>query len=273
MTARRAATWRSIAATAALALCISTAVSPGAAAAADPLAVLNTFCRADGSGARLRARTWSQVGSLVAWTLEPAWDHLTLISGYQVSTPRGDGDRVEVDVQFTVTGEVRPGRIVSGERIENLTYTLMREAQGDDWVILGPARPPHVFASNVDPHAMAVLLAPASDSYESASSLVWRTLNQRPGVAISYLEIEQLGTTAELVDGEAAPGAVALYYDGATPYHAGIVADDDSITSATLNAGVVTVATDSFAGEIRYRHLAAVPPPVADSTPAPDPIP
>jgi len=257
MTPRRGARPILAAVVATLGLCVIGAPFPRRAAAADPLAVVNSFCRADGDGARLRASSWSRVAPLVAWTWEPAWDHLILISGYQLSTPRGDGDRVEVDVQYTVTGEVHPGRIVTTSRLENLTYTLVRSTPGGRWLIRGPAHAPRVFSTNVDAHAMATLLAPETAVYDSASALVWRSLNQRADAALSYLETEALGSTAELQDGEPAPGTVALYYDGPLPYHAGIVTADGSVTSATLNAGVVTLPADSFAGEIRYRHLPA----------------
>ena len=109
------------------------------------------------------------------------------------------------------------------------------------------------------PHAMAVLLAPESDAYQSASALVWRTL-RKSGRDMSYVETEELGSTAELAAaGESAPGAVAIYYDGEMPYHAGIVDAGEAITSATLNAGVVTLPADAFPGEIRYRRVAPSP--------------
>jgi hypothetical protein len=235
------------------------AARPDAARAEDPMAVVRAFCRADGEGARLRARSWRRIAALVAWPLEPAWDRVVLISGYQLSTPRGNGDAVEMDVEFTVTGEIRPGRILTVQRLDPVTFTLVRDPHGDRWRILGPPYPPHVFTSNVDPHAMAVLLAPESDAYQSASALVWRTL-RKSGRDVSYAETEKLGSTTELeAAGEAVPGAVALYYDGEKPYHAGIVDADEAITSATLNAGVVTLPADAFPGEIRYRRVAPGP--------------
>lgn len=253
--------WRRAALVAAsilLALALA-AARPCAARAEDPMVVVRAFCRADGEGARLRARSWTRIATLVAWSLEPAWDRVVLISGYQLSTPRGNGDAVEMDVEFTVTGEIRPGRILTVQRVDSVTFTLARDPQGDRWRILGPPHPPHVFTSNVDPHAMAVLLAPESDAYQSASALVWRTL-RKSGRDMSYVETEKLGSTAELeTASEAAPGAVALYYDGEMPYHAGIVDAGEAITSATINAGVVTLPADAFPGEIRYRRVAPSP--------------
>jgi len=269
MHARRAPWRRLVLATiAALAWSAGGAMRPAAAHAEDPMAVMRAFCRADGEGARLRASSWPQIGALVTWPLEPAWDHLFLISGYELATPRGNGDAVELDVAFTVTGEIRPGRILTMRRVDSVTFNMVRDPEDDHWRILGPPHPPYVFANNVDAQAMASLLAPESDAYESASAFVWRTL-RRSGAGLDYLETAKLAATGELLD-EPAPtlGAVAVYLADGVPYHAGIVAADGAITSATINAGIVTVPAQAFAGELRYRRLSMSPKPQAP-TPVP----
>ena len=62
------------------------AASP--ALAANPMDTVRAFCRIDGRGDRIWMRTWAKVAPLVTWGLEPAWDHVLLIEGYEVGTAR-----------------------------------------------------------------------------------------------------------------------------------------------------------------------------------------
>ena len=244
--------------------------SPGLAA--DPLNTVRTFCRADGNGDRLHPRTWPSVASLVAWRLEPAWDRVRLIRGYEVKTPRRTEYGVAIEVTYTVGADVRSGTVHKGERLETRTYRLRQDGPGAAWRIRGPAPVPYVFASQVDAEAMAALLEPTNSAYVSASALVWRLLRDA-GRDLPYADTEALASAPGFVPVETAqPGDVVLYYDGSEPYHAGLVEaglveaglveaglgeSRDQVVSATLNAGVQRAPFAAFAGEVRYRRPVA----------------
>src|ERR1700690_1669226 len=86
--------------------------------AVDPLNTMRAYCQADGRGERLDPRTWPRVADLVTWPLEPAWDHLYLIRGFEIGAPQlRDGD-VQVDVQYVISGEVRSSVVKEVERVE-----------------------------------------------------------------------------------------------------------------------------------------------------------
>ena len=91
---------------------------PSRAAADDPLNTVRAFCVADGRGDRIDPHAWSKVAPLIAWRLEPAWDRIILIQGYQVGTPIRSGDDVTVGVDYTVVAEVGPGTVDERTRVE-----------------------------------------------------------------------------------------------------------------------------------------------------------
>jgi hypothetical protein len=241
-------------------------LTPAVVRAADPLNAMRAFLQADGRGARLAARTWMDMAGLVTWPLEPAWDHLYLIRGFELGSPRVGDAGIEVDVQYTVVAEIRNGVVSEQQRVETRTYHLTR---GDDgrWRIRAPAPPPFVFASEADEEALAALLAPDGSDYLSDSAFVWQMLRDA-GWTIPYMDTAALATAAEFTTERTAEvGDVALYYDGDQPYHAGIVESDHTVVSATLSGGVRRTPFASFAGEIRYRR------PVATNVPTPTPEP
>ena len=234
--------------------------------AADPLYTIRTFLQADGRGARLAPSTWMEVGDLVTWSLEPAWDHLYLIRGFQLGTPLVREQGVDVDVDYTVVAEVRGGMVSEQERVERHTYHLVRGGDGR-WRIRAPAPPPYVFASNADDTTMAALLGPDAPEYMSNSAFVWRMLRDA-GWTVPYADVATLATAPEFsTERTAEVGDVVLYYDGDQPYHAGIVESDHTVVSVTLNGGIRRTPFASFAGELRYRR------PIATNVPTPTPEP
>lgn len=233
------------------------------AAAADPLNTIRAFCQADGRGERLAPRTWPRVGNLVSWPLEPAWDHVYLIRGFEIGTPRRVDDDLTAEIQYTVVSEVGSSGIKATARVETRRLRLGRDGDGI-WRIRPPAPPPYVFASEADPEALAALLAPDSDTYESNSAFVWH-LFRGAGWAMPYADTAALATDSNFASERSAePGDLVLYYDGEQPYHVGIVESEDSVVSATLNGGIRRTPFGAFAGEIRYRRpVATAPTPAA----------
>jgi hypothetical protein len=244
-------------------------LAPGIARAADSLETVRIFCRADGSGARLAQGTWPAVANLVAWQLEPAWDTVRLIAGYEVDNPRQRDGGSSVDVHYTVTADVFSRGVTRERRVETHTYMLEPNGAGG-WRIRPPAPPPYVFESQADADAIQALLDPETSTYVSNSALVWQLL-RGAGWEIPYADTASLARAPDFTPQRTAQvGDLAFYYDGEQPYHVGVVEADDRVISATINGGIRRTPFAAFAGEIRYRRPAAAKPPATPS-PAPHP--
>ncbi len=224
---------------------------------------MRAFCLADGRGARLSASAWPSVAPLVGWALEPAWDHINLIHGYEMGTPRTRDGVVEVEVRYSVVGTVDSRGSESASRVESQTFTLEPDGAGG-WRLRPPAPPPYVFDSEADGATLAALLAPQDSPYLSNSAFVWQLL-RNAGWETPYTPT---GALAQAPGFSAPPtanvGDLVLYYRAGTPYHVGMVESPDTVVSATLNGGIRRTAFDAFAGDIRYlRPLAGTPAPAA----------
>lgn len=258
-----------------LAACAAAALAalPRGAAAVDPLDVLRAFCQADGNGARLRPATWPAIAPLVAWGLEPAWDRLSLIHGYEIGTPTGQDGTIVVDVLYNLAQTIRSSGARGEARVETRRYIL--EPAGDrGWRLRGPPPPPYVFASQADPDALAALLAPEDGAYESNSAFAWHLLRDA-GFDLPYADTLDLPTAFGLrAERTANIGDLALYYAAGVPYHVAVVESDDGVVSATLNGGLRRTPFGAFPGEIRYLRpvsdadLPPTPTPAATPTPA-----
>jgi hypothetical protein len=251
------------------AACAALAAALAASAeAADPLNTMRAFLQADGHGARVDPRSWPVVADLVTWPLEPAWDHVYLIRGFELGTPERRDAELDVVVQYTITAEVRSNTVKEEERVESRTYRLMRDEDGV-WRIKPPAPPPYVFASDADAQALAELLAPGDPRYVSNSGFVSYLLRDA-GWAIPYADTAALATAAEFSSERTAEvGDLVLYFDGETPYHVGVVESEDTVVSSTLNGGIRRTPFGAFAGEIKYRRPLAT----ARATPTAEPEP
>jgi hypothetical protein len=222
------------------------------ASGADPLKIMRAYCRADGLGDRLQPSTWINVAPLVTWKIEPAWDELRLIRGYEMGTPRLSEDGVEVEVTYTVSGDLRAGKVMRGARLESRTYHLVTGDEGRHWRIVGPPAVPYLFESEADIEELAVLLAPGDSSYVSNSAFVWHLL--RPDHPdLPYRDTASLASATYLIEAEEPkPGDLALYYDGDVPFHVGVVEAENVIVSSTMNAAIWRGLVDSFPGKVRY---------------------
>ena len=248
-------------------------IADAPAGAGDPLAVLRAFCQADGNGARMRATTWPAIAPLVAWDLEPAWDHLYLINGYEIGTPASRDGQIIVEVKYSIAQTVHSSGARADARVESQRYTLEPDDAGG-WRLRGPPPPPYVFASQADPEALAALLAPDDSTYQSNSAFVWHLLRDA-GFDLPYSDTAALPTAFGLrAERSANVGDLALYYADGVPYHVAMVDSDDGIVSATLNGGLRRTPFGAFAGEIRYLRpvseadLPPTPTPAATPTPA-----
>ena len=255
-----------------LALLLLLTVSP--AQAANPMDTVHAFCRADGQGDRIVVRTWSNIAPLVQWSLEPAWDHVILIHGFEVGSARYDADgNAFVSVSFHVAADVVAGKVTKEPREEKRTFRLVSDEARTFWQIAGPPPGPHVFLNQVEPDEMAASLDATNGSFLTNASFVQSFLNGA-GWELSPFLVRDTPSLAELneVDSPEA-GDIVLYYDGEAPYHIGILESDDVVLSATLNAGIRRAPVDAFAGKVRYRRArasarASTPTPVKQPTKA-----
>jgi hypothetical protein len=220
-----------------------------------PLDVVRRFCQADGVGHRVHPQQWQAVAPWVSWTLEPAWDRVLIISGYQIHPPRYFPDHVEIVVEYTVTQAVEAGQTddtETAQQIEAITLRLENDEAGQ-WRITGPPPTPHLFASQLDVTAIRASLQPTAADYLSNSAFVWRMLTDA-GAATTYRPVSRLRELFGPVD-EPTAGDVALFSAGNVPYHVGLVTADNLIASATLNAGVMQTSPDMFSGMVSYLRL------------------
>lgn len=219
-----------------------------------PLDVVRAFCQADGRGERVQPRTWNAIAPLVNWELEPAWDVLAVISGYQIEAPRYADDHVEIDVQYTVTQTLSAIGVDDTAYIDSVTFNLIADGAGG-WRIAAPPQVPHPFANNVDVLSLRAALAPDSPTYLSASAFVWRMLIDA-GWPAPYRLVRQLRDPAVFAAvSEPKPGDLALFLADNIPYHVGFVSSDGTIASATANAGLMRTSPEAFAGAVLYLRL------------------
>ncbi len=234
------------------------------ARAADPLATVREFCRIDGAGHRLSPSTWPKIAPLVGWEIDPAWDRILVINGYEIGTPRRDGEEVLVEITYKITSEIRADRISRQKRQESITLRLARDPS-DAWHIIGAAPVPHVFDSFADAKAIAALLGENS-SYESASRMIHQFF-QEDGRDIPFTPVRSIPSSPHFDEvSTAQKGDLALYYANGEPYHVGWVESETHILSATMNAGRQLLPFAAFGGTVRYFRVRRDPAPSTPST-------
>jgi hypothetical protein len=237
-----------------LALVLSALLAVAAPARAlNPMDAVHAFCRADGRGERLLARTWINVAPLIRWGLEPGWDRVVLIESYEVAEPRyHDNAHAEVTVTYYVAVDVEGDKVTREPRQEKHTFHLVADESGKQWGIVGPPAPPHVFLIQVDPEEMAASLDPDAGTFLTSSTFARGFINGA-GWELSPFTVSDIPALAELSQVTTpALGDLVLYYDGKTPYHVGVLEAEDAVLSATLNGGIRRAPVAAFAGKVRY---------------------
>jgi hypothetical protein len=247
-------------------------LGPLPAYAANPMDTVHAFCRADGRGERIVVRTWPTIAPLVEWGLEPAWDHVILIHGFEVGSARYDADgNAFVSVTFHVAAEVEAGKVTKEPREEKRTFRVVSDEARTLWVIAGPPPVPHVFISQVEPDEMAASLDADTGSFITNTAFIQSFLNGA-GWELSPFRVRDAPELTELNDADdPQAGDIVLYYDGDTPYHIGVLESDGVVLSATHNVGIRRAPIDAFAGKVRYRRARAsarvtTPTPVKEPT-------
>ena len=233
-------------------------VTAGTAAVASdrgPQGVVREFCQDDGLGERVNGRGWTNLAPLVAWALEPAWDHVVLISSYTVGAPRPDiQGTLAVDVSYAVVGQLSALELDATVYVETVTFRVQAlDAEG--WRIAGPPPAPHIFAHRVDIDQMRRSLQLGGANFVSDSLFVYQMLRYA-GWNVAFERTADLlnGTTYRSVE-RPAVGDLVVYLRDDVPYHVGLWEAENQVVSSTLNAGVVRDAVAAFAGEVKYLRL------------------
>ncbi len=252
---------------------LSAGAGAGHAAVRGPQTVVREFCQADAQGQRVSIQGWAEIAPLVAWAYEPAWDHVLLIAGYQVGSPRTTADNVlVVDVDYTVVGKVRALDGDTDVHVERVSFPL-QTAEGMRWRITGPPPPPHLFVNRVDVDQVRQSLQAGAVNFLPNSLFLWQMF-QGADWPIEFQPVETLlsGTGFRAVT-EPKTGDVIVYLRDGVPYHAGILTADQQVVSSTLNAGIVRTSRDAFPGEVKYVRLVEPAPIPAIARPTPEEAP
>jgi len=229
-----------------------------------PQNVVREFSRLDADGARLLGGRWRELAPLVAWPLEPAWDRVLLITGYQIGTTRPlEGGRLAVDVDYAVVGEASALGFEAVSYIDRVTFVLATTDEVQ-WYIVSPMVAPHVFGSRTPPDEIVASLAKAHRAFVS-SSLFVNQLMRAAGWDVPY------EPAADLLNGryyaptdDPQPGDLVVYTHDGVAYHAGILVKQGRVVSSTLNAAIVRTTVNAFLGQVHYLRLVE---PVAVATP------
>jgi hypothetical protein len=251
------------------------AACPAQAVEWGPQGIVRQFCRADGLGERVKVQGWLAVAPLVEWSFEPAWDHVVLVTGYEVGSPRSsENGAFAVDVRYTVVAQLSALGLDADMHVE--TVTLRLHAPDNGWRIIGPPPPPHLFANRVDVSEVRRSFEEGGIDFLANSTFVWRMF-RTAGWNVDFKRTTDLldGTVYRVVDTPKVGDVVAYLRDG-QPYHVALLEAENQVVSSTLNAGVMRTATAAFPGEVKYLRLvqpeapptaevqaAVVPPPAA----------
>jgi hypothetical protein len=219
----------------------------------EPHQVVSAFCREDALGARTAPRRFARVAPLVGWPLEPAWDHVVLIQGYEIGDPQQlEPGLVEVPVTYTVVGRLSANR---KDAESHLSQRVYRVALIDgSWRLTGAPPPPHLFANRVEAEPVQQGLQGA-DGYLSQSRFVAEIVRAGGWTVPMETVVEMLAGATWGPVRQPQPGDLAVFFDGDLPYHVGIVEAPGRVVSATLTAGVVRSTLATFSGRVRYLRL------------------
>lgn len=221
-----------------------------------PHEVVSAFCREDALGARTAPRLFARIAPFVGWPLEPAWDHVVLVQGYEIGDPqRLEPGLFEVPVTYTVVGRLSANR---KDAESHLAQRVYRVALIDgSWRLTGAPPPPHLFANRVDAERLQQGLQGA-DGYLSQSRFVAEIVRAGGWTVPMETVVEMLAGATYGPVRQPRPGDLAVFVDGDLPYHVGIVEAPGRVVSATLTAGVVRSTPATFAGRVRYLRLRVV---------------
>lgn len=115
----------------------------------DPTKILQKYLSLDKKGVRLEAHSWQVVRPFVAWMEEPVWEHVVVISRYEVVDDVSqweilDGLEAKIPVIFEVLGMMHWESVTFVANPHREMQYFHLKAVQDRWQIVGPQLPPHV---------------------------------------------------------------------------------------------------------------------------------
>ena len=115
----------------------------------DPTKILRQYLSLDEKGVRLEAHSWQVVKPFVAWTEEPVWGHVVVISRYEVVDDVSqweilNGLEAKIPVIFEVVGTMHWESVTFVADPHREIQYFHLKAVGDRWQITEPQLPPHV---------------------------------------------------------------------------------------------------------------------------------
>ena len=248
-------TWTAMRLAAGVCLAVALSAPPAAAIEFGPQGAVRQFCQADARGHRATVPGWAAFAPLVAWPLEPAWDHVVLIAGYAVGGPRQlDEETLEIEVRYDVIGQVSAFGFDTAVYVETYPFRV-HTYDGTAWRILGPPPPPHIAASRVEVQAMRASFASGSTNFMPNSLFVTHMYRSAGWGVPAVRTTELLASRVYRRVDEPQVGDLVLFLDAGTPYHVGLLDEPNVMVSSTLNAGVVRTPIDAFPGEIEFARL------------------
>jgi hypothetical protein len=231
------------------------ATSPAFAIDPGPQNLVRQFCQLDANGARLIAGRWNEIAPLVAWPFHPAWDQISFITGYEISSTRAlEEGRLAVDVDYSVVGEASAFGFEPVSYIDRVTFVL---ATSDEihWSILGPMIAPRVFGNRVSVEDVVATLRNGRDGFVS-NSLFVNQLIRSAGWDVPYERaVDLLSGNHYAPTDDPQPGDLVVYVQDGVVYHVGLLTKNDRVVSSTLNGGIVRTTLNAFPGEVRYLRL------------------
>jgi len=115
----------------------------------DPAKLVKKYLELDSKGARLHALTREAQQPYVAWTNEPAWGHIVVISRYDVVDDAAQWEvrnnlDVVIPVEFRVIGSLylEQATFLSEPQTERIGFRV--KAVNGLWRLVEPMLPPHV---------------------------------------------------------------------------------------------------------------------------------
>lgn len=113
------------------------------------------FCGQDAAGMRLASATWKNVQPYIAWSEEPGWDEVTVISGYRIlKTIKKTASHALIAVEYAVQGRSSDA-FVRLHTLEMVEFTVKKTERG--WKIVQPNfLQPHVLPRPLIAHLEGV---------------------------------------------------------------------------------------------------------------------
>ena len=115
----------------------------------DPTGILKKYLSLDKKGVRLEASTWEVVRPYVAWTDEPAWGQVVVISEFHVNENTFEWEIVseleaKIPVTYDVLGIMNWDQVTFLKDHRQETHMFHIKAVYDRWQIVSPEIHPHV---------------------------------------------------------------------------------------------------------------------------------